>query len=149
MAFREYAIARDGDEIVVSGTIREPVTWDFTIRINGDDIPGMLRLGLHRHTLAMAVRWVLRRPVAARKLHDEPAVATRSRPTREPPVAVPQPDPEPDLDPDPVLTQLPEVQPPGPAPSIGARTPDFGVPRRRGEANGHAPTEISAQGGRR
>ena len=59
MDFREYDIARDGDDVVVSGTIREPVNWDFAIRITGADIPGMLRVGLHRHTLSLAARWIL------------------------------------------------------------------------------------------
>jgi hypothetical protein len=59
--FREYDISREGDDVVISGTIREPVTWNFSIRIRQDDIPGMLRVGLSRHTLRMGVRWALRR----------------------------------------------------------------------------------------
>ena len=155
MDFREYEIARDGDEVVVSGTIREPVNWDFTIRINGDDIPGMLRLGLHRHTLAMAVRWALHRSSKAGSTAPEaPPIATRSRAATESPRAV-----IPDLG-----ASTPPVAP-RPAPVAAprasesrsksfAKTPDFGAPRRRGGANGSngrqaPPADVIAEGGRR
>jgi len=151
MDFREYEIARDGDEVVVTGTIREPVNWDFTIRINGDDIPGMLRLGLHRHTLAMAVRWAFHRVAKAPPAPEAPAVVTRPRAAAVSPRAVVR---------DSGAESLPVV--PSPAPitasprsesrsKSGAKTPDFGAPRRRGAANGQqAPaTEVVAEGGRR
>jgi len=32
MDFREYETIREGDEVVVVGTIRDPVNWDFSIR---------------------------------------------------------------------------------------------------------------------
>ena len=78
MDFRDYEITRDGDEVVVSGTIHEPVNWDFTIRMTGDDIPGMLRLGLHRHTLAMAARWVFHRSAKPPAASETPATPARS-----------------------------------------------------------------------
>ena len=31
--FRECDIERVGDEVVISGTIHDPVNWDFTIRV--------------------------------------------------------------------------------------------------------------------
>ena len=151
MDFREYQIARDGDEVVVTGTIREPVNWDFTIRINGDDIPGMLRLGLHRHTLAMAARWAFRRTAKAPPAPEAPAVVTRPRAEAVSPRAV-------------VRDPGAETQPVAPSPvpvaasrrsesrsKSGAKTPDFGAPRRRGAANGQqAPaTEVVGEGGRR
>lgn len=61
MDFREYEITREGDEVVVSGTITEPVNWDFSIRIAQTDIPGMLRIGMNRHTLRLGLRWLFRR----------------------------------------------------------------------------------------
>ncbi len=44
MDFREYEVIREGKEIVVVGTIREPITWDFSIRMCEDDISGMSKL---------------------------------------------------------------------------------------------------------
>jgi len=59
MDFREYTVSRDGPEVLVTGQIKEPVKWDFSIRISQDDIPGMLKIGLNRHALRLIVRWVL------------------------------------------------------------------------------------------
>jgi hypothetical protein len=61
MDFREYEIKREGHEVVIEGTITEPVTWDFTIRIEPRDIPGMLRVGMNHHTLGLGARWILHR----------------------------------------------------------------------------------------
>jgi hypothetical protein len=61
MDFREYEIKRDGNEVVIEGTIHEPVTWDFSIRIAPGDIPGMLRVGVNRHTLGLGARWIFHR----------------------------------------------------------------------------------------
>jgi hypothetical protein len=156
MDFREYAVARDGDEVVVSGTIREPVNWDFTIRISGDDIPGMLRLGLHRHTLVMAFRWVFHRASKAPLALEAPPVATRSRAPAVSPRAV---SPRavrrdsgagtPPVAPRPTPVAAPRA--PEPRSKSDAKTPDFGAPRRRGGATGEpAPaTDVVAEGGRR
>ena len=140
MDFREYDIARDGDDVVVSGTIREPVNWDFAIRITGADIPGMLRVGLHRHTLSLAARWILHMrskastaPAAAGAVPAPVPIAKVARPLRAAPAERPKASPEPA-----VITHLRppavDVQPVSrvsPVPDV-SRTPDFGVPRRRG-----------------
>lgn len=151
MDFREYEVARDGDEVVVSGTIREPVNWDFTIRISGDDIPGMLRLGLHRHTLAMAVRWVFHRGPKAAFAPEAPPVAPRTRTPAVSPRAVKTDSGEeaPPTAPRPTPVAAPRA--PESRSKSDAKTPDFGTPRRRGGANGEpAPaTDVVAEGGRR
>ena len=157
MDFREYDIARDGDEVVVSGTIREPVNWDFTIRFSGDDIPGMLRVGLHRHTLSLAARWILHMRSKPPAVAVAPAVAPAAAPV---PIArAPRP-----LRPVPVEREKPaspkpasitHLRPPvadsPPVSTTATRTPDFGVPRRRGPAPMEpAETERAvAQGGAR
>jgi hypothetical protein len=150
MDFREYEVARDGDEVVVSGTIREPVNWDFTIRISGDDIPGMLRLGLHRHTLAMAVRWVFHRGAKAPRELEAPSVATRPRTPDVSPRAVKPVSSEGTLPAAPRSTPVSAPRSPASRSKSDARTPDFGTPRRRGEAFGEpAPaTDVIAEGGR-
>ncbi len=61
MDFREYTVRRDGDDIVVEGTIREPVRWDFAIRMCEDDLPGVARIGLSRHTLGLLIRGAFKR----------------------------------------------------------------------------------------
>ena len=149
MDFREYDIARDGDDVVVSGTIREPVNWDFAIRISGDDIPGMLRVGLHRHTLSLAARWILHirsRPSAvptspvsapspiarpARSLRPMPAERELAATGSEGRAATPKPAPIAHIR---RPASQPEVRPvdDGRPVSTPSRTPDFGVPRRRG-----------------
>jgi hypothetical protein len=167
MDFRDYEVAREGDEVVVSGTIREPVNWDFTIRINGDDIPGMLRLGLHRHTLAMALRWAFHRASKAAPAPEAPPVATRPRTPAVSPRAVvsdsgveavpaaPRPTPVAAPRPTPVAASRPTPVAASRAPESraksGASTPDFGAPRRRGEAFGEpaSTTDVIAEGGRR
>ncbi|MFQ5416804.1 MAG: hypothetical protein ACE5FL_07120 [Myxococcota bacterium] len=59
--FREYEVVRVDDELVVVGTIRDPINWDFTIRICEDDIPGMARLVLRRSMLAHLLRALFKR----------------------------------------------------------------------------------------
>ncbi|MDH3213326.1 MAG: hypothetical protein OEM05_12645 [Myxococcales bacterium] len=61
MDFREYEIVRVDDEIVIVGAIRDPVNWDFTIRICEDDISGTARLLLRRPMLAMLLRGLFKR----------------------------------------------------------------------------------------
>jgi hypothetical protein len=59
--FREYEVVRVEDELVVVGTIRDPVNWDFTIRICEDDVPGMTWLVLRRAMLSLLLRSFFRR----------------------------------------------------------------------------------------
>jgi hypothetical protein len=56
MDFREYDAIREGKEIVVVGTIRDPITWDFSIRMCEDDLPGMSKLLLNKAVLGFAMR---------------------------------------------------------------------------------------------
>jgi len=147
MDFREYEVTREGDEVVVAGTIREPVNWDFTIRISGDDIPGMLRLGLHPHTLAMAVRWAFRRSSKAPPAPEAPPTTTRAPTPAVSPRAV-RADPGPG--PPPVAARPTRVGAPLPVSDQqpATTTPDFGAPRRRGAPDGGqaAATDAIAEG---
>jgi hypothetical protein len=61
MDFREYEVVREGDEIVVVGTIRDPVNWDFSIRFCEDDITGMTRFAAARHTIGLFLRAIFKR----------------------------------------------------------------------------------------
>ena len=59
--FREYEVVRVDDELVVVGTIRDPVNWDFTIRICEDDVAGMTRLVLRRSMIGLLLRAFFKR----------------------------------------------------------------------------------------
>ncbi len=61
MDFREYTVARDGNEVVIQGTIREPVHWDFTIRMCEDDLPGLAKVAASKHTIGFLLRSVFKR----------------------------------------------------------------------------------------
>jgi hypothetical protein len=62
MDFREYTVTREGNEIVVSGTIHEPVNWDFSIRMCEDDLAGLAKVAVKPTMLAFIVRAVFRLP---------------------------------------------------------------------------------------
>ena len=61
MDFREYDVIRNGDEILVVGTINEPVHWDFTIRMCEDDLAGIARVAVRRPMIALILRSTFRR----------------------------------------------------------------------------------------
>lgn len=178
MDFREYRIARDGDDVVVSGMIHEPVTWDFTIRISGDDIPGMLRVGLHRETLSLAARWVRQTRHRTRAPHEPvPVLDIAARPSRAAARSLPMEAVNTDVvkagaerSPEPAPIPITRLRRAG-APAVGApeasvasppvdrrlpvstirTTPDFGAPRRRGGSpvSGVPAARASAGGGGR
>src|SRR5690606_5171557 len=52
----EYDVHVEDGELVISGTIHEPVHWDFSIRMCEDDVPGVARVALRRATLGMLIR---------------------------------------------------------------------------------------------
>jgi hypothetical protein len=158
MDFREYDVTREGNDVIVTGTIREPVNWDFTICITGDDIPGMLRLGLHRYTLAMAAHWLFRRrsrssPTAESAPVAKPEPMVSPRAVRKAPAATGSPRPaqsgadteepeveEPEVEePDEIAAAAVDSAPQHPAAERAparTATADFGTPRRRGEPVG-------------
>lgn len=61
MDFREYEVVREGDEVVVVGTIRDPVNWDFTIRICQDDVAGLTWMALRPTMIGMLIRSFFKR----------------------------------------------------------------------------------------
>jgi hypothetical protein len=65
--FREYTAIREGDEVVIVGAIRDPVNWDFTIRVCEDDVVGMTKLILRPAMIAMLLRSILRSGFGRRK----------------------------------------------------------------------------------
>lgn len=61
MDFREYDVHVEDGELVISGTIHEPVHWDFQIRMCEDDVPGVARVALRRATIGMLLKASLKR----------------------------------------------------------------------------------------
>ncbi len=58
MDFRRYDVRREGDEVLITGTITEPVTWDFSIRLEQDDFPGLIRVARSRAVMSLFFSWV-------------------------------------------------------------------------------------------
>lgn len=61
MDFREYEVVIEGDELVVVGIIRDPVTWDFSIRFCEDDYLAIVKLAFHPQTIKAVFRALLNR----------------------------------------------------------------------------------------
>jgi hypothetical protein len=56
MDFMRYAIGKEGQEVVISGRITDPVNWDFWIRFDEDDVPGLVRVAKNPSVIAMIGR---------------------------------------------------------------------------------------------
>lgn len=61
MDFREYRVLKEDGEIVISGTIHEPVHWDFSISMCEDDVAGIARIATRRATVGLLLRALFRR----------------------------------------------------------------------------------------
>ena len=61
MDFREYELLLEGDELVVVGTIRDPVSWDFSIRFCEDDYLAIVKLAFHPQTIKAVLRALFHR----------------------------------------------------------------------------------------
>ena len=61
MDFREYELLVEGNELVVVGTIRDPVSWDFSIRFCEDDYLAIVKLVFHPQTIKAVLRAILHR----------------------------------------------------------------------------------------
>jgi hypothetical protein len=60
MDFREYDVVREGNEILVVGTIRDPVNWEFSIRMCEDDMAGVARIAMRKSTLGLLLRSIFK-----------------------------------------------------------------------------------------
>lgn len=61
MDFREYEVLLEGDELIVVGTIRDPVSWDFSIRFCEDDYLAIVKLAFHPQTIKAVLRALFNR----------------------------------------------------------------------------------------
>lgn len=61
MDFREYRVLKEDGEIIIVGTIHEPVHWDFSISMCEDDVAGIARIATRRATVGLLLRALFRR----------------------------------------------------------------------------------------
>jgi hypothetical protein len=72
MDFMRYEISRDGDDIVLSGRITEPVNWDFWIRFDEEDVPGLIRVAKNPSIISLVLRrWTGKLPFLGRKKTED------------------------------------------------------------------------------
>lgn len=76
MDFREYEVKREDDDVLITGTIKKPVHWDFSIRMSPEDIPGMIKVAISPATIGMFFRWL--NPFKKRSKGDETEAAPAS-----------------------------------------------------------------------
>jgi hypothetical protein len=56
MNFMNYDVRKDGHEVVISGRIAEPVKWEFWIRFDEGDVPGLIRVAKNPSVVGMVGR---------------------------------------------------------------------------------------------
>ncbi len=61
MNLMNYDVRRDGQEVVISGRIVDPVNWEFWIRFDEDDVPGLVRVAKNPSVIGMVGRHFLKR----------------------------------------------------------------------------------------
>jgi hypothetical protein len=61
MNLMNYDVRRDGQEVVISGRIIDPVNWEFWIRFDEDDVPGLIRVGKNPSVIGMVGRHFLKK----------------------------------------------------------------------------------------
>ncbi len=72
MDFREYHVVREQDELVIVGVIRDPVSWDFSIRFCEDDYPAVMKLVFNKNTILAVLRAIFRRDKKHHWATDKP-----------------------------------------------------------------------------
>ena len=85
MNFMDYDVRREGQDVVISGRITDPVNWDFWIRFDENDVPGLIRVAKNPSVIAMVSRhWFKKVFLFWRRPAEKVAVETAEAPTPEP-----------------------------------------------------------------
>ena len=85
MNFMDYDVRREGQEVVISGRITDPVNWDFWIRFDDNDVPGLVRVAKNPSVIAMVGRhWFKKVFLFWRRPGEEVTVETADSPKPEP-----------------------------------------------------------------
>ena len=81
MDFMAYDIRREGQEVVISGRITDPVNWEFWIRFDEDDVPGLIRVAKNPSVIGMVSRhWFKKVFLFWRRPEQKAAVETADSP---------------------------------------------------------------------
>ncbi len=83
MDFMRYAISKEGHEVVISGRITDPVNWDFWIRFDENDVPGLVRVATNRKVVGLVGRRWFNKLLPFRQRHAEVAAEEPPPPTPE------------------------------------------------------------------
>jgi hypothetical protein len=85
MNFMDYDVRREGQEVVISGRITDPVNWEFWIRFDEDDVPGLIRVAKNPSVIGMVGRrWFKNVFLFWRRPAEKAAVETADSPPSEP-----------------------------------------------------------------
>ncbi len=80
MNLMNYDVRRDGQEVVISGRIVDPVNWEFWIRFDEDDVPGLIRVAKNPSVIGMVGRHFLKKVFFWRRPAQKAAVKTADSP---------------------------------------------------------------------
>ena len=83
MDFMRYAISKEGQEVVISGRITDPVNWDFWIRFDENDVPGLVRVATNRKVIGLVGRRWFKELLPFRRRRAEAAAEEPVPPTPE------------------------------------------------------------------
>jgi len=81
MDFMKYDVRRDGQEVIISGRITDPVNWEFWIRFDEDDVPGLIRVAKNPSVIGIVGRHFLKKVFFWRRSGEKAAVETAESPT--------------------------------------------------------------------
>lgn len=85
MNFMNYDVRRDGQEVVIAGRITDPVNWEFWIRFDEDDVPGLVRVAKNPSVIAMVGRrWLRKIFLFWRRPAERAAAETANSPAPKP-----------------------------------------------------------------
>ena len=84
MNFMDYDVRRDGQEVVISGRITDPVNWEFWIRFDEDDVPGLIRVAKNPSVIGMVSRRWFKKVFLFWRPAEKAAVETANSPASEP-----------------------------------------------------------------
>jgi len=83
MNLMDYDVSREGREVVISGRITDPVNWDFWIRFDEDDVPGLVRVATNRKVIGLVARRWFKKLLPFRRRHAEVAAEEPVPPSSE------------------------------------------------------------------
>jgi hypothetical protein len=81
MDFMRYTISKEGQEVVISGRITDPVNWDFWIRFDENDVPGLVRVATNRKVIGLVGRRWFKKLLPFRRRHAEAAAEEPAPPS--------------------------------------------------------------------